>query len=155
LVFPALVAANASQSPAPPVPLVRVTMRLVPVGTLVALTDRLGDGPPPPLPMVKEAPADVPPPGAGEKTVTSAVPADARSAAPIAACSWLPLTNVVVRSAPFQRTTELDTNPEPFTVSVSPGPPAVAEFGEIELIIGAGLLAAPCTTTVGLVASRV
>jgi len=49
---------------------------------------------------------DVPPPGVGLKTVTAAVPVAAMSLARIWAWSWLVLTKVVVRSPPFQRTTD-------------------------------------------------
>ena len=48
--------------------------------------------------------ADVPPPGAGENTVTCALPAVAMSAAGMAALNCVALTTVVVRSVPFQRT---------------------------------------------------
>jgi len=44
----------------------------------------------------------------------------------------------VGRSDPFQRTDELTRNSEPLTVSVNPGPPAVAVFGEILFNVGAG-----------------
>jgi len=84
--------------------------------------------------------ADVPPPGPGFVTVTWIVPAVAMSAAEIAAVSWVLLENVVVRGDPFQFTTEVVTKPEPFTVSVKPGPPAVALLGEMEVTFGLGLL---------------
>ena len=82
---------------------------------------------------------DVPPPGAGVNTVTCAVPAGAMSAAGIAAVSCVPLTNVVVRSVPFQRTTEPVTKFVPVTVSVKADPPTVALLGERELSPGTGL----------------
>ena len=63
-------------------------------------------------------------------TVTEAVPAAAMSVAGICAVSWVALTKVVVRVAPFQRTTELLTKLLPFTVSVKAGPPATALLGE-------------------------
>src|SRR5882762_5030078 len=50
--------------------------------------------------------AEVPPPGAGVTTVTDAVVAAARSDAGIAAVSWVALTKVVVRVAPFHRSEE-------------------------------------------------
>ena len=50
------------------------------------------------------------------------------------------LTKLVVRSDPFHRTTDPETNPEPLTVSVKARPPAVALDGESEVIDGAGLL---------------
>ncbi len=90
--------------------------------------------------MVKGSALEVPPPGAGLKTVTCAVPAAAISLAGIAAVNWLLLTNVVLRSEPFQRTTEPEVKLLPLTVRVKPAPPAVALEGESELSAGAGLL---------------
>jgi hypothetical protein len=55
--------------------------------------------------------------------------------------SWLALPNVVGRSAPFQRTKDVETNPLPFTVSVKPVPPAVAEVGLIPVMLGTGFAA--------------
>src|SRR5262245_43891088 len=55
---------------------------------------------------VKLTALDVPPPGAGVKTVTEGVPAAAMSLAGIEAVSWVAPPNVVGRSAPFQRTSE-------------------------------------------------
>jgi hypothetical protein len=89
--------------------------------------------------IVKAILPQVPPPGAGLKTVTWAVPAAAISAAVMAACNCVALTNVVVRFAPFHWITELLMNPLPFTVSTNAAPPAVALVGEIELIAGTGL----------------
>jgi hypothetical protein len=82
--------------------------------------------------------ADVPPPGVGLNTVTEALPAALISLAEIAAVSCVLLTNVVVRSAPFQRTFEEEMNEEPVTVSVKSGPPATALLGEREVKTGAG-----------------
>ena len=48
-------------------------------------------------------------------------------------------TGVVVRLAPFQRTTELPMNPVPLIVSVKPRPPGVAQNGLRPVIIGTGL----------------
>src|SRR5688572_13229387 len=69
-------------------------------------------------------------------------PAVATSAAPIAARSWVALTNVVVRLAPFQRTTEDDTKPLPLTVRVRAGLPATALAGARLLRTGAGFAGA-------------
>ena len=91
--------------------------------------------------MTKLTPEEVPPPGVGLFTVTSGVPALAISAALIAAVSCVELTKVVVRAAPFQRTTETpSTKPLPFTVSVKPGPWARAVAGAIAVAVGAGLV---------------
>jgi hypothetical protein len=81
----------------------------------------------------------VPPPGAGFVTVTGKEPMAAMSGAVIAAVSCVALTKVVVLAAPLKLTTELDTKPVPFTVSVNAAPPKVALVGEIVVIDGAGL----------------
>ena len=50
------------------------------------------------------------------------------------------LTKVVVRSAPFQRTTDELLKFVPVAVSVNAALPATALLGEIELSVGTGLL---------------
>jgi hypothetical protein len=72
---------------------------------------------------------DVPPPGEGLVTVIFPVAFTATSAAKIADVSCDPLTNVVALGLPFQFTTELDTNPVPFTVNVNPAPPGATAVG--------------------------
>ena len=74
-------------------------------------------------------------------TVMAAVPAACRSVAEIAALSWVALTNVVGRFAPFQRTTELAAKFEPVAVSVKPAAPWAAPAGEIDASDGTGLFA--------------
>src|SRR5882672_549499 len=81
----------------------------------------------------------VPPPGAGLKTVTCTVPVTLRSVAGIAAVSWVADPNVVVRSVPFQRTTEPGTNPVPVTIRVNPGDPAMTDAGTSPDVAGVGL----------------
>ena len=83
----------------------------------------------------------MPPPGVGVITVMAAVPAACRSVAEIAALSWVALTNVVGRFAPFQRTTELAAKFEPVAVSVRPAAPWAAPAGEIDASDGTGLFA--------------
>jgi hypothetical protein len=90
--------------------------------------------------MVNVTAFDVPPPGAGFTTVMDAVPALAIRAAGTVAVSCVALTYVVVSGLPFQFTVEPETKLVPFTVSVNCAPPAVAEVGLIELIVGTGLL---------------
>jgi hypothetical protein len=58
-----------------------------------------------------------------------AVPAEAIKPAETVVFNCVPLTNVVGSDAPFQRTVEPLTNPDPCTVSVKAPPPAVARFG--------------------------
>jgi hypothetical protein len=50
------------------------------------------------------------------------------------------LTKVVVSAVPFHCTTDPAANPLPFTVSVNPLPPAVADEGLKLLIVGPGLI---------------
>jgi hypothetical protein len=83
---------------------------------------------------VNVAGADAAPPVLA--TVTLAVPALAMSAAGTEAVTCVAETKVVVRAVPFQFTVEPLTNPEPVTVRVKVGPPAVAEFGDRLVITG-------------------
>src|SRR2546426_39613 len=83
--------------------------------------------------------AEVPPPGAGGRTGTGTLAAAARSAAGIAAVSWVALTKAVVRAAPFQRTVEPLVKPVPLTVSVKAAPPTAALVGTSPVIAGTGL----------------
>ena len=86
--------------------------------------------------MVNVRGADPPPPGAGVKTVTVAVPGAAMSAAPMEACSCVALKNVVGRFAPFQRTMEPAMNRLPFTVSVNDAPPRTTALGVSDVATG-------------------
>jgi hypothetical protein len=87
---------------------------------------------------------EVPPPGAGLVTVTAAVPAEAMAVARMAAVNCAELTNVVVRAVPAKLTTEAETKFVPLTVSVKPDAlPATALVGEIDAIVGTGLLPSP------------
>src|SRR5437667_291784 len=88
--------------------------------------------------MVNAPEFDVPPPGAGVNTVTDAVPCVAMSEAEIAAWSWVALPNVVVRSAPFQRTTDEPMKLLPVTLSVNAAPPATTVLGDREVSVGLG-----------------
>jgi hypothetical protein len=83
---------------------------------------------------------DVPPPGPGFTTVTDAVPGVAIRAAVTVAVSCVDETNVVVSAVPFQFTVEVETKFVPVTVKVNCAPPAVAQVGLIELVVGTGLL---------------
>src|SRR5437667_10955620 len=96
--------------------------------------------------MMTGSDVDVPPPGAGLKTVTVAKPPAAISADEIAAVSCVLLTYVVGRVVPFQRTREPGTKESPFTVSVNAGPPAAVLSGETEVTTGTGLTDGPDPT---------
>jgi hypothetical protein len=77
----------------------------------------------------KNTTLDVPPPGVGFTAVTEAVLAIAMSEARMLAVNWEPLTKVVARALPFQFTTDPETKPVPFTVSVNPAPPGATASG--------------------------
>ena len=96
----------------------------------------------------------MPPPGGGENTVTEALPTETMSALAIAAVSCEALTKVVGRSAPFQRTTDVEVKLLPFTVRLKAGPPATLLDGASELMAGT-VLPVVWTVTAGLVAARV
>jgi hypothetical protein len=108
---------------------------LVPATALLGIRNHsMGTG----FSMVKVSGVVLPPPGVGLKTVTSAVPPVAISLAVMRAPNWALLKNNVVRSLPFQRTTEVKTKLEPSTVRGKPGQPAVALVGEMEVSVGTG-----------------
>jgi hypothetical protein len=87
--------------------------------------------------MVKATEFDTNPPGL--LTVIPAVPAFAVRLAGTTAVNCVALKNVVVSNVLlFQTTVDPARNPEPFTVSVSAGPPAVTELGLKLLSVGRG-----------------
>ena len=83
---------------------------------------------------------DVPPPGAGDVTVTCAVPAAAMSDACNVACNCVALTKVVGRALPFHITVDDEMKPEPLTVSVVTELPRVALAGDSVVTEGVALL---------------
>ena len=72
---------------------------------------------------------DLPPPGVGFFTVTTAVRATATSVLEMLAVSCELVTNVVVFALPFQFTVDPVTKPVPFTVNVKLGPPGATVAG--------------------------
>jgi hypothetical protein len=82
----------------------------------------------------------VPPLSTGLVTVMLAVPAVARSAEEILALRLVALVKVLGRAVPFQFTTAPETKLLPETTIVVAAEPAVADAGEIEVRVGAGLL---------------
>src|SRR5439155_16761555 len=78
---------------------------------------------------------DVPPQGV--TMVIEAVPGVAISEAGTVAVSCVEETNVVVNAVPFHFTVEPETKLVPFTVNVNCGPPATAQFGLSEVMLGA------------------
>ncbi|MEX2457197.1 MAG: hypothetical protein WD381_07765, partial [Balneolaceae bacterium] len=79
--------------------------------------------------------------GGGLITVISSSPVSFISDAGIVALSSVLLSNSVVRSAPFTRTTELDTKFVPVNVSSNSASPAYFVFGKISVrVTSLGLL---------------
>jgi len=72
---------------------------------------------------------DVPPPGAGLKTVIEAVPGDATFEAGTLATSLLELINAVCNAIPSHFTIEVGTNPVPLKVKVRSGEPGSTLVG--------------------------
>src|SRR6184192_507665 len=72
---------------------------------------------------------EAPPRGLGLTTVTEAVLAVAMSEARILANNCELLTKLVARALPFQFTTDPETKPVPFTVSVNPALPGAIASG--------------------------
>src|SRR5690242_7699983 len=91
------------------------------------------DEPPPPLPIENVNALDT---AASLRTATDAWPALAMSLAGMAAVSCVALTNVVGRLSPFHVTMLPATKLLPVAVSVNPGPPGAAEFGESAVRVG-------------------
>jgi hypothetical protein len=86
--------------------------------------------------MVNVTAFDVAPQVPGFTTVTETLPGLLIRAFATAAVSCVEETNVVVRGVPFQLTTEPDTKFVPVTVNVNALPPAVAQVGLSELMVG-------------------
>jgi hypothetical protein len=83
-----------------------------PATTLAGLTAAITGGG---LLIVKLAAAELPPPGAGLKTVMAAVPPSTRAAAGTVAVTEVSVENVVAIAVPFQRTADPLTKPVPET----------------------------------------
>ena len=73
-------------------------------------------------------------------TVTEAVPAVAMRGAGTVAVSRVDETNVVANAVPFHFTVEVEPKFVPFTVNVNCAPPAVAQVGLSELMVGGALI---------------
>src|SRR5579871_1867519 len=71
--------------------------------------------------------------------VILAIPGDATSEAATCAVSLPLFTNEVESAAPFQRTVVVLVKPEPFTVRVKAGFPAMTVGGSSDMICGPGL----------------
>ena len=104
-----------------------------PATTLAGLTAvNTGSG----LFTVKFAAAELPPPGAGLKTVIAATTPSARSLAGTVAFREVSVENVVTTAAPFHRTADPLTNPVPVTEMERSPAPAVIVDGVILVIAG-------------------
>src|SRR5436190_2004080 len=111
-----------------------------------------------PLAMVSVAGVDVAPEHVGFTTVIEAVPVLAMRMAGTVAVSCVAETNVVVSVVPFHFTIEVETKFVPFTVNVNCVPPAVAQLGLSEPIVGTALMvnvSGPVPVPLPLVALRV
>jgi len=128
-------------------PPVTTRRKLKPPATAVFGEMELMEGVPGVLVILKVRAAEVPPPGAGLKTVTGAVLPNvkfenwANSVEERMTVSWVGLTNVVGRFIPFHCTNEPRKKPDPFTVNTVSGLKRGADVGDIELSTGAGLFA--------------
>jgi hypothetical protein len=89
--------------------------------------------------MVKLIALEVPPSGAGLVTVTAGVPVEAMLAAGMAVVNCVESTKVVAGADPPKFTVEPATKFIPLIVSVKAAPPATVLFGEIVVMVGAGL----------------
>jgi branched-subunit amino acid transport protein len=85
------------------------------------------------------APA-VPPPGAGFTTVIESVPPTVMFPAGTVILMVVLEMKVVVNGTPLKSIVEEALKFVPVTVNVKDGPPAVVDVGEIELVVGTGLL---------------
>src|SRR5882762_5707566 len=90
--------------------------------------------------MLKVTELEVPPPGAGLKTVMAAVPVAAMSLAETCAMRVILPSSVVDRFFPFHRTAELGTKFVPITANVKACAPTGAQLGSRELIVGTGFV---------------
>jgi len=87
---------------------------------------------------------DVPPPGAGVKTLIARLPAACRSTAGTEAMSEVALLNVVGMATPFTSAIELFTNPEPVRTTLRLDTPAVTLLGETLVSTGTGFPDVTC-----------
>jgi len=89
---------------------------------------------------VKVCAPDVPPPGAGFTTVMESVPPTVMSPAGMVTLIVVLEINVVVSATPLKSMVDDALKFVPVTVRVKDEPPAVVDVGEMELVVGAGLL---------------
>lgn len=118
-----------------PLPVI-VNVGLVPRITVVGETEAIAGTV---LLTVNGMPVEVPPPGTGFNTEMLDPKTLVKKDDPAMAVSVVELTNVVGRLFVPNLTWDVETNPDPVTVSVIAGEPISAEDGEIADTIGAGL----------------
>src|SRR5262249_9000093 len=136
--WPPTVAVAPAAKPVPVTVSVKATLPAVTLAGLKLLMLGVGFT----LATVSERAPDVPPPGAGVKTVTLGVPAAAISLAGIVAVSCVDETYVVVRLAPLTWTIDPLVKLEPVAVRVKAAPPAEVVLGLMLERMGAGVGAA-------------
>jgi hypothetical protein len=90
--------------------------------------------------IVNVCAVDVAPGHVGLVTVIGAVPAAAMREADTVAVNWVEEPNVVLSGVPFQFTVAPLRKLVPLTVKVNPEPPAVAQVGLSELMVGLALM---------------
>ena len=90
--------------------------------------------------MVNVLIMDVPPPGAGVKTVMAAVPALTTLPAGTVAFSWVLFIKMVESAIPFHCTTEVLAKLLPMQINVRVTAPEMTDTGEMELNTGIGAL---------------
>jgi len=83
---------------------------------------------------------EAPPPGAGFRTDTFSVAAEANALAVNATVTCVPLIKFVACAVPFSCTTDWGKNPDPLTVNTNGAAPAGALAGAIEETEGTGKL---------------
>src|SRR6516164_6298667 len=81
--------------------------------------------------------AETPPLAGGFETVMAPTPGLEMLPAATVAVNWVLDTKVVVRGLPLNSTTEAKPKFVPATVKVNPAPPAAAELGLNDVIVGA------------------
>jgi hypothetical protein len=98
---------------------------------------------------VRLAADETPPPGAGFMAFRDKVPLTETSAVVRATLAFVELTKVVGRAFPFTSITVAGSNPVPATVTTGELVPVVSIAGEIEEIVGDGLLTVSSTAVPG------
>ena len=106
------------------------------------------------VPIKSVKPAEVPPFAGGFATVILAAPVDAMSLAEIAACNCVLEMKVVVRDVPLNCTMAAGSKLTPVSVNVNAAPPAIAEPGLSNAMLGVDAVGAGVGAGMGNAAGR-